>query len=68
MTDYTKCIDHNCPQRLDCRRYLIYANQTLQSYFMHSPRKMDGCPQFVDMRKYVASLQNVMIKQTEEDK
>ena len=47
MADITMCRDSKCPQRNNCYRYLAIPNPYRQSYFVESPKKMDGCPYFM---------------------
>lgn len=47
MADITMCKDTKCPQNSRCYRYVALPSSHWQSYFMHSPKKMDGCPEFL---------------------
>ena len=46
MADITMCKDTRCPNNERCYRYVALPNSYWQSYFMSSPKKMDGCPMF----------------------
>lgn len=43
MPDITMCGDYSCPDFDRCYRAQAEPNPYRQSYFMSSPRKMDGC-------------------------
>lgn len=45
MPDITMCNDYSCPQFERCYRAQAKPGMR-QSYFVDSPRKMDGCPSF----------------------
>ena len=46
MPDITMCKDTKCFQNELCYRYVALPNKYRQSYFVSSPKKMDGCPMF----------------------
>ena len=46
MADITMCKDTTCPQNERCYRYIALPNDLWQSYFLSSPKKMDGCPEY----------------------
>ena len=54
MADITMCMDTECPQNSRCYRYVALPNSRWQSYFMYSPKKMDGCPEFwpIESKEY----------------
>lgn len=43
MPDITMCNDEECPQKERCYRFIAEANPYRQSFFVESPKKMDGC-------------------------
>lgn len=47
MPDITMCEDQKCAQKMECYRFLAIPNEFRQSYFVGSPKKMDGCPYFM---------------------
>ena len=51
MADITMCKDTRCPQNSRCYRYVAIPNSHWQSYFMSSPKKMDGCPEFLPIEE-----------------
>lgn len=46
MPDISMCNDYSCPDFDRCYRAQAKPNPYRQSYFMESPRKMDGCDYF----------------------
>ena len=54
MPDITMCKDTRCPQNERCYRYIALPNDLWQSYFLSSPKKMDGCPEFwpIESKEY----------------
>ena len=46
MADITKCEGVGCYRKESCYRYTAPANDLWQSYFVGSPKKMDGCPEY----------------------
>jgi hypothetical protein len=41
MADITMCLDHDCPRKDSCYRFIAPENPYRQSYFQKSPRKGD---------------------------
>ncbi len=54
MPDIKMCRDTRCPQNERCYRYMALPNDLWQSYFLSSPKKMDGCPEFwpIESKEY----------------
>lgn len=50
MPDLSMCDDKECPKRKECYRYMAIPNEYRQSYFADSPRKGDGCDEFIKIR------------------
>lgn len=50
MADITLCKDDTCPKRYECFRYMTIPSNTMQSYFMSSPRIGDECDYFSEDR------------------
>ena len=46
MADITKCEGVGCYRKESCYRYTAPANDLWQSYFVGSPKKMDGCSEY----------------------
>ena len=46
MPDITMCNDYECPQKERCYRFTAEPNPYRQSYFVESPKSMDGCQYF----------------------
>ena len=51
MPDITMCNDQKCPQKERCYRFTAIPNPYRQSYFMSSPKSMDGCQYFTRNEK-----------------
>lgn len=51
MPDITMCRDTTCPQNGKCYRYVALPNPYRQSYFMSSPKKMDGCDYYWPLKE-----------------
>ena len=47
MPDITMCQGGDCPLKTHCYRFTAPATEYGQSYFVHLPYQMDGCPMFV---------------------
>jgi hypothetical protein len=46
MPDISMCNDYSCPKFDQCYRAQAKPSEYRQSYFMESPRSMDGCQYF----------------------
>lgn len=55
MPDITMCEDSECPLKNRCYRYIAISSG-FQSYFVGSPKSMDGCRYFlrIEQENYTA--------------
>ena len=51
MTDLTMCKGKGCKTKNTCYRYTATPNDYLQSYFLISPIKNDGCEYYIRNEK-----------------
>lgn len=60
--DITKCIDHECPWKDSCYRWLAVSNPHRQSVFLASPRRDNHCVMYwgVDQEAVYNNLAEVM--------